>query len=86
MPWVVVEDVDFVRNIVRNTSGGVNILGRDYNANDQGIARRLLIKDNIFERIDYTRWGGEGRMYQILSGPEDVTIDHNTHITDNLRH
>ena len=36
MPWAVVEDVDFVRNIVRNSSGGVNILGRDYNCQRPG--------------------------------------------------
>lgn len=83
--WAVVEDVNFVRNIVRHSGSGVNILGKDNNSNYAGIARRILIKDNLFDDIDYTRWGGEGRAFQALTGAQDVTIDHNTVITNNLR-
>ncbi|MCW5982418.1 MAG: carboxypeptidase regulatory-like domain-containing protein [Bryobacteraceae bacterium] len=84
-PWAVVEDVDFVRNIVRHASSGVNILGKDNNSNYQGILRRVRIKDNIFEDIDYTRWGGDGRVFQILAGAQDVTIDHNTIANSNVK-
>lgn len=85
-PWAVIEDVIFSQNIVKNCGAGVNILARDYNSNLQGIVRRLLIKDNLFLNIDHTKWPGEGRLFQILWGPEDLTIDHNTAITSNLRH
>ncbi|MCW5978220.1 MAG: hypothetical protein KIT09_09095 [Bryobacteraceae bacterium] len=83
--WAVVEDVSFVRNIVRHSGCGVNILGKDNNSNNAGITQRILIKDNLFEDIDYTRWGGDGRAFQVLAGSKDVTIDHNTVITNNLR-
>ena len=83
--WAVVEDITFVRNIVRHASAAVNVLGKDYNSNDRGIARRILIKDNLFEDIDYRRWGGEGRLFMILHAAEKVTIDHNTVVTNNAR-
>ena len=76
--WAVVEDINFVRNIVRHSGGGVNILGMDGYSNNMGIARRILVKDNLFEDIDYTKWRGDGRVFQILNGARNVTIEHNT--------
>ncbi|MCW5978184.1 MAG: hypothetical protein KIT09_08905 [Bryobacteraceae bacterium] len=78
VPWAVVEDITIQRNIIRNSGSGVNILGHDTSANNLGIARRILFKDNLFYNIDPGKWGGTGRLFQILAGPEDVTIDHNT--------
>lgn len=77
VPWAVVEDITVQRNIIRNSGSGVNILGHDTSASNLGIARRLLFKDNLFD-IDHTQWDGTGRMFQVLAGPEDLTIDHNT--------
>jgi len=85
-PWAVVEDIVFSQNVVKSCGGGVNVLGRDYRSDFKGITRRLLIKDNLFIDIDYIKWGGAGRLFQLLHGPEDVTIDHNTIVTSNLRH
>ena len=85
MPWAVVEDITFIRNIVRHSGAGVNILGRDGNGSYQGVTRRILFKDNIFQDIDWKRWGGDGRVFQLLQGPEDVTIDHNTVIGANVK-
>jgi hypothetical protein len=76
-PWSTVEDVTFVRNLVRHTGSAVNILGRDDN-HTSGRARRIAIRDNVFEDVDGSRWGGSGRLFQILSGPAEVSIDHNT--------
>lgn len=78
MPWAVVEDVTIQRNIIRHAGAGVNLLGRDYNGGYQGITRRILIKDNLFYDIDSSYWGGDGRMFQVLAGVEDLVIDHNT--------
>lgn len=78
IPWAVVEDITFVKNIVRNTPAGVTILGKDYNAGGIGVARRILVKDNLFYGVDHGQWGADGRLFQIAAGPEDVTIDHNT--------
>ncbi|MCW5977378.1 MAG: DUF2341 domain-containing protein [Bryobacteraceae bacterium] len=78
MPWAVVEDVTFVRNIIRRSGAGVNILGKDYNGSLQGITRRITFRDNVFDDIDNKNWPGEGRMVQLLTAPEDITFEHNT--------
>lgn len=83
-PWAVVEDVTFVNNLVRQTASGVNILGRDDNYPSQQ-AKRILIKNNIFDDVGGLRWGGGGRLFQLLRGTADVVIDHNTAFqTDNI--
>lgn len=76
-PWSVVEDVTFTRNIVRNTGSAVNILGTD-DIHPSQRTRRILIQGNLFEDVDGSKWGGAGRLFQILSGTADVVIDHNT--------
>lgn len=78
MPWAVVEDVTFRRNIIRHAGGGFNLLGRDYSGGYLGITRRILIVDNLIYGIDSAKWGGEGRMFQVLQGVEDLVINHNT--------
>jgi hypothetical protein len=83
--WAVVEDVSFVRNIVRHSGGGVNILGMDGNWDNMGITRRILIKDNVFEDIDYVDWKGDGRLFQLLNGSQRVTIDHNTVVRSRIK-
>jgi hypothetical protein len=76
MPWAVIEDVTFRRNLVRGAAAGLRIEGQD--ATGGGALRRLLIQDNLIHGIDHTQWGGEGRLFDLAGGPEDVTIDHNT--------
>jgi glycosyltransferase involved in cell wall biosynthesis/cellulose synthase/poly-beta-1,6-N-acetylglucosamine synthase-like glycosyltransferase len=71
-PWVVVEDVEFTNNVVRDALGGINVLGRD-DPRPSGRARRLTIRNNLFVEI------GE-RLFQLLHGTDEVTIDHNTAI------
>ena len=76
-PWSVVEDVTFVNNVVRGAGGGVNIHGRDNNHPSQP-TERLLISNNLFDDIGGPRWGGSGRLFQILDGVTNLTIEHNT--------
>jgi hypothetical protein len=76
-PWATVEDVTFIRNVVRHTGGAVNILARDNN-HPSGRASRILMKDNLFADVDGARWGGTGRLLQVLDGPVDLVFDHNT--------
>jgi hypothetical protein len=92
MPWAVVEDITFLRNVVRNAGSGVQILGRD--GNNGGRVARIRFKDNLFYNIDSQTWGkpayythprvagwnGRSLMFQILQGPPDVSIEHNTFI------
>ena len=83
--WAVVEDINFVRNIVKHSGGGVNILGMDGFSGDMGIARRIVVRDNVFEDIDNIKYRGDGRMFQMLNGAQNVTIEHNTVLSDNVK-
>lgn len=76
MPWAAVEDITFVHNVIRHSAGGFNITGHD--DNKQGHGRRILIRNNVLEDISPDAWGGCGRLFQILSRVESLTIDHNT--------
>lgn len=75
-PWSAVEDVTFTNNIVRHVGAGMNILGRDDNHSSQQ-TRRIAIRNNVFDDVG-GRWGGNGRLFQLLDGTAGVTIDHNT--------
>ena len=75
-PWTVVQDITFTHNVVRHVGAGVDILGLDDNAVTQQ-ARRLLIRDNVFDDVA-TPPTDNARLFQILNGAADVTIDHNT--------
>ena len=74
-PWSIVEDVTFVNNVVRHVGGGINVLGRDDNHPSQQ-TRRLDIRNNVFLDVGGT-WGN-GRLFQLLDGTNNVTIVHNT--------
>ncbi len=76
-PWSVVEDVTFRNNVIRHVAGGVHLLGRDDIHTSQPL-RRVTIANNLFEDVSES-WGG-GRLFQIVDGTSDVTIDHNTAI------
>jgi hypothetical protein len=77
-PWSMVQDVTFINNIVRHTASAVNIAGTDDNFPSQQ-TKHILIRGNVFEDIDGAKWGGgSGRLFQLLAGTDDVTIDHNT--------
>ena len=76
-PWSVVEDVEFTNNIVRHSSSGIFILGRD-DIHPSQIARRIRIVNNLFDDISGARWDGRGAFMLVLDGPEDVTVEHNT--------
>jgi hypothetical protein len=76
-PWSVVEDVTFTHNVVRHAASGINILGRD-NTHPSQQAKRILITNNFFHDVGGVRWGGDGRLVQLLGGTLDIVIDHNT--------
>jgi hypothetical protein len=78
MPWAVVEDITFTRNLMRHVGGGVNISAYDDEGGNKGITQRILFSNNVFEDVDRERWSGNGTSFQILHGPPDIKIDHNT--------
>jgi hypothetical protein len=76
-PWSTVEDVTFTNNVVRHTGSGVNVLGTD-DAAPSGPTRRLAIRNNLFDDVGGSRWGGGGRLLQLLNGVADLAFEHNT--------
>jgi hypothetical protein len=76
-PWSAVEDVTFTNNIVRHSAHGLDILGHDTNYPSQK-ARRIVVRNNLFEDVGPEGWGGQGRLFQIRDGAEEVVIEHNT--------
>jgi len=78
--WCVVEDVAFARNIVRNVSAGVNILGHD-SPNPSRQTNGIRITDNLFTGVT-TSLGGNGWGVLIGDGPRDIVIDRNTFDSD----
>lgn len=79
-PWSVVEDVQFINNIIRHSGSGINLMGHDNNrAWDQSQeTKRILIRNNLWEDIGGEQWGGRGILFQIMEGTSDVRIEHNT--------
>jgi hypothetical protein len=80
-PWCQVDHVAFVANLVRHSGAGIQLLGYDY-SNTSRQTQAILIQNNLFADIDSERWGGNGYFLTILGAPRDVTIDHNTIISD----
>jgi hypothetical protein len=75
-PWSVVEDVTFRNNVIRNVAAGFNILGRDDNQESRQ-TRRIAIHNNLLSDIG-GKWGGNGRLFQLLDGTAGVAITSNT--------
>ena len=74
-PWSRVEDVAFVDNELRDISHGVNIAAYD-DGHPEATLARVLIRNNLFAGLGATV--ANGRTFQLLHGPPDVTIEHNT--------
>jgi hypothetical protein len=76
-PWSTIEDVRFQHNLVRHVASAINILGYDTN-NPSQQARNILIRNNLFQDVDKTAWGGNGTFLQVGDEPANVIVDHNT--------
>jgi hypothetical protein len=75
-PWSTVSDARFTNNIIRHVASGINILGTDDIFTSQQL-QNITIKNNLFEDVT-TQWGGTARLFQILNGALNVSVDHNT--------
>ena len=84
-PWIYVQDITFTYNVLRHTASGVNISGLDSGDPQKVVrGRRILIQNNLFNDISGKAWGGgDGRLFQVLSGADAVIIDHNTGFQSN---
>jgi len=76
-PWSTVEDVTFRRNLIRNSTSGLSMHGRDDPYVSQQ-TQRVLIEDNLFVQ-DAQLSGVPWRMLQVVGRHGDaVTFSHNT--------
>lgn len=82
-PWSVTEDVTFRYNLVRHTGSAMNISGTG-DGNPGGKTKRVLIEHNVFDDVSGKKWGGDGRLFQLLAGTAAVVIDHNTAFQDGI--
>lgn len=83
--WAVIEDVEFINNIVRNVGSGMLILGADEAGSnpDRPIPtetrlRRVRVANNLWENVDGKRFGSNGYFLTVINKTEDVTVEHNT--------
>ena len=81
-PWSAVRDVTFTNNIVRHTSGGINILGQDYLQVSER-TERITIRNNLFYDLSFD-WGGHSHALLITGSPLGVKVDHNTIFHDGM--
>jgi hypothetical protein len=75
-PQTVVQDIEFTNNVVRHSGSGIYAFGHDPGSSSQQ-SRRIRIVNNLFEDINGTKWGGDGR-FLTVDGLIDMTVDHNT--------
>ncbi|HMD33401.1 MAG TPA: hypothetical protein VKH42_00470, partial [Vicinamibacterales bacterium] len=80
-PWVIVQRVTFQHNVVRHTAGGVNVLGTD-NLSPSQRTNHIFVRDNVFDDLNGTTFGTGARPFQLGDGPDTVTVDHNTVVTN----
>jgi hypothetical protein len=79
-PWSVVQHIQFTNNIVRHVSSVFNILGYD-NENSSKLTNDISVRNNLFDDISGSRWGGAGLLV-LTQGGSNVVFDHNTIFTD----
>src|SRR5436190_523557 len=80
-PWCIVQQVQFTNNLVRHSASAINILGAD-NLQPSGTVNTITIRNNLFEDVSSSAYGGSGRFMMIGAGAVNVTVDHNTVLQD----
>ena len=75
VPWAVVNNVKVTNNIFRHSAAGLDITGHDDDG--AGSATNFLVQNNVWDDIN-GNWGSDGRWFQLTTGANNVTIDHNT--------
>ena len=75
-----IEDIELIGNIIRGAGSAVNIFG-----GEAGGGRRLTIRNNVFEDVNSTKWGGRGFFLKPTTWDglviENNTVIHNGSIT-----
>lgn len=76
-PWSRVQYVTFARNVIRRTSGGVEISGYDDSHTSQQ-AKNIAFTNNLFYDIDPSAWGGAAKPILLVNGPANITFNRNS--------
>ena len=79
-PWVVVRDVTFTNNIIRNAASVLTLTGRDATYGSQQ-TQRITFRNNLIYNIDPA--GSYAKTFVMGESPSTVTIDRNTIIHEN---
>jgi hypothetical protein len=82
--WCQVEQVVFEMNLLQHSAAGISILGTD-DVNPSQQTNNITISNNLMADIDSTNWGGSGYAFQIVGGPRQIVIDHNTIIQEHAQ-
>jgi hypothetical protein len=75
-PWVVVEDVTFSNNWLRDVALGFDISGVD-GSDPTPRTARIAIRNNLFEGMNGSKHG-PGNLIVIPAGVSDLSFEHNT--------
>ncbi len=78
--WSGVQNVTFTLNVIRHSGSGFAMSGEDDNHPSEQLAR-VVVSHNFLDDIDQNAWGGQGRVFQIVTPQKPalgVKIDHNT--------
>ena len=73
-PYCIVEEVLIERNTIQDVGTAVSILGRDSNHPSQTM-RNVTFRNNTFDNINKATYGGRGATFEIIRGPENLTIE-----------
>ncbi|MGH7233119.1 MAG: hypothetical protein ACREJU_17440 [Nitrospiraceae bacterium] len=79
MTWATVEDITFQRNLVRHTAMTFHVRGWGWPGQTKQ-SKRKLNRNNIFDDIDWVKWGGPSRARNIMidAGSDSDYWEHNT--------
>lgn len=72
-PYCTVEHVLVEDNTIKDVGTAVSILGRD-SSQPSRTMRNITFRNNIFDNVNRAQWGGRGATFEILRGPESLTI------------
>src|SRR5207248_2297943 len=79
-PWCAVGDVTIKDNILRDAASGFNVAGED-DLHPSAQTEHVVITNNLVVGLDATKWGGDGRIWQIVTPGKPTVglkIAHNT--------
>ena len=75
--WCRTTDVTVRRNHVTNAAGGIVFSGAENYSGGKvdSVARRFLVQDVVFDKINVAPYTGSGMAVQITGGPSDIVME-----------